>query len=191
MDELTRDTEVLSLSGSEALSWYQSVVADQVGKGQGGLADVRGVPTDFQWPSLAQGAALRARLCESNESLAWADLAINVFGQLAAELPASRFAESEMLCRVSMIEKHGQSSDGICDPKVVVDWFRESVPHDFDGTQRLIQRLAEEMSVDFESQVVSPLRDTKSCLNVIRALPDGCVIPDDVQKFLPLWVELP
>lgn len=181
MDEISRDTEVLSLTGEKALAWYQAIASGK-----------RATASDFQWQSLAQGAALRARITEADESLAWAELATSVFDRLASETPAGSFAESSMYCRVAMIEKHGvQANDRLRDPAMLFQWFREEQPADYEGTLRLIQRLTDEMSEDFEAEIVSPLRNIKSRLNVIRALPSTCEVPEDVRQFVKIWADLP
>ena len=97
-----------------------------------------------------------------------------------------------MHCVVAMIEKHGaESGQRLRDPDVIFDWFRQSQPEDYEGTLQLIQRLTAEMSEEFEADVVAPLRNTKSRLNVIRSLPESCTTPADIQQYFKLWAELP
>ena len=74
---------------------------------------------------------------------------------------------------------------------MIFDWFRQSQPEDYEGTLQLIQRLTAEMSEEFEADVVAPLRNTKSRLNVIRSLPESCTTPADIQQYFKLWAELP
>ena len=181
MDEITRDTEVLSLDGEQALAWFRDTQSGS-----------QPVPVGFQWQSLAAGAALRARISSDAESLAWAELAFDVFSRLSEEKPNGDFGESAMHCVVAMMEKHGVvTGDRLRDPDVIFDWFRESQPEDYEGTLRLIQQLTAEMSEAFETSVVAPLRNTKSRLNVIRLVPDSCEAPADIQQYLKLWGELP
>ncbi len=181
MDAITRDTEVLSLDGEQALAWLRATESG-----------TKAVPAGFQWQSLAAGAALRARITSDTESLSWAEVAVDVFSRLSQEKPNSDFGESAMHCVVAMMEKHGVvAGDRLRDPNVIFQWFRESQPEDYEGTLKLIQQLTAEMSEEFETNVVAPLRNTKSRLNVIRSLPASCETPADIQPFVKLWGELP
>ena len=91
-----------------------------------------------------------------------------------------------------MIDKHGSKRhDRLRDLDAIFEWFRHTLTTGLRRYIRLIQRLTDEMSEAFEQDVVTPLRDMKSRLNVIKSLPNNCEIPADVQQFVKLWHELP
>jgi len=182
LEEYCSDAEVLSQSGADALSWYTSTK-------DGG----RRVRKDFDWSGLAKGASLRARITDGEESLAWASLSSNVFQNLRKENPDGDHDLGEMYCRVAMIEKHGVKSDGsLGDPEVLFAWFRESITiSTVEETQRLIDRLMDELTDEFVDEVVTPLRQMKTRMTVIRALPKDCPIPDDISQLLRLYQQLP
>ncbi len=181
MERYERDTEVLSLDGLAASQWYHAVQTAG-----------HPVPTGFNWQGLAQGAALRARITEAEESLAWAEMSVAVYGRLSKEYPEKTFDQSEMYCRASTIEKHGiDGGHHLRNPDVIFDWFRETAPVDVAGVQALIDRLADPMTVEFEEQVVKPLRDLKERLHVLRALEEDCAIPQDIAAYFPFWHDLP
>lgn len=181
LEEYCSDMEVLSQSGADALTWYESTRQGD-----------RRVRTDFDWSGLAKGASLRARITDGDESLAWATLSSSVFQQLSREHPDGDHDLGEMYCRVATIEKHGVKSDGsLGDPDVLFCWFRESVTASVEDTQMLIDRLMDELTDEFVNEVVTPLRRMKTRMTVIRALPDDCAVPDDIAKLLLLYHQLP
>ncbi len=181
MDDFPADTDILSQTGAQALNWFQSVAAGSQKARQ-----------DFDWLGLAKGAALRARIHDREESLAWAELAVAAFLKLDTEQPGREHDHSGMYCRSAMIEKHGeQSGHGLRDANELYDWFRSRLPVDYDATLTLIRRLSEEMSAEFETEVVAPLREIRNRLTVIKSLPEDCLIPPDVEQFVKLYHQLP
>lgn len=182
LKEYCSDTEVLSQSGTAALTWYESIR-------DGG----RRVRKDFDWLGLANGASLRARITDDEESLAWASLSSSVFQRLKREHPDADHDLGEMYCRAATIEKHGPKSDGsLGDPEVLFSWFRESVSaSSVEEVQSLIDRLMDELTDEFVNEVVTPLRRMKTRMTVIRALPADCPVPDDIAQLLRLYHHLP
>lgn len=181
MDEIYSDTEVLSLSGGEALEWFLAVSAKR-----------RPTPVDFDWLGLAKGAALRARIADRDQSLAWAELCAAVYQQLGSVEPNASHDIGEMYCRVAMIELHGeQSGDDLRDPETVYCWFRETLPKSYEETLQLRERLMDEITDDYVNDVVKPLQAVKKRLTIIRAMPDNCILPPDLDEFSQLYHSLP
>jgi hypothetical protein len=101
------------------------------------------IPEGFNWPALASGSALRAKVGSGSSSqpdLAWGEVAISIYTYMTCEAdPAQRasFEDEAMYLRADLILKLGTvADDPILNVDQLVHWFFQSLTVSFDEAER-------------------------------------------------------
>jgi hypothetical protein len=137
------------------------------------------------WLGLAETTATLART-ELNPE--WAEVAVSIYGQLAAKVESPSRRESlmysQMNLRAFMITRLGATAGhAVLDPRPVVDWFLE--------TLRLSIAEATEASSHWQDLGVAQIRELrriKNRLAPVKLLDDAGLVPSEFHATLSPWL---
>ena len=171
------------------------------------------IPEGFNWPALASGSALRAKVGSGSSSqpdLTWGEVAISIYHYLASEAdPAQRvsFEDEAMYLRADLILKLGTVAyHPILDVDQIVQWFFQSLKVSFDEAEKktlswkeLIRNpswrelLQSTSWTGVSLEDIRELRRIKNRLSRLQRLSDKHLLPpnQELDRWLAIRTKLP